>query len=84
MSNKSRVLAALALVAAAALLSACGGGSDSPPVTSQVPQSAVQSIGGWISYLQALVASPADTLEPVDVTGIVPPTDETSSPASVD
>jgi hypothetical protein len=73
------------LLCAAALLAACGGNDDSPPpVTSQVPASASASIGGFIAYLQALVVSTADTLEPVDVGAVTPPTDETSAPQVVD
>lgn len=82
----SSLLAGAALAGAALALSACGGSDDNstPAPTSQVPQSASQSIAGWISYLQALVVSPADTLEPVDVSTVTPPTDETSSPTPVD
>ena len=69
----------------AALLAGCGGSDDSPPpATSQVPASASTSVGGFIAYLQALVVSMADTLEPVDVSGVTPPTDETSEPTVVD
>ena len=77
-------LAGVVLCAAAAL-AGCGGGDDTPPpATSQVPASASASIDGFISYLKELVASSADTLEPVDVSGVTPPTDETSAPAVVD
>lgn len=77
-------LAALVLCAAAAL-AGCGGGDDSPPPpTAQVPASASASIGGFIAYLQALVASAADMLEPVDVSAVTPPTDETSEPQAID
>lgn len=75
------------MLCAAAVLVACGGGDDTPapvPPTSQVPASASASIGGFIAYLQALVVSMADTLEPVDVSGVTPPTDETSEPQVVD
>ena len=50
-----------AAFAAAAFLAACGGDNfDNPPVTSQVPDSASLSVGGFIAYLQALVVSSAD------------------------
>ncbi len=49
-----------------------------------MPASASQSIDGFISYLQELVASAADMLEPVDTTNVVGPTDETSEPKVVD
>ena len=77
-------LAGLVFCAAAAL-AGCGGGDDTPPpATSQVPASASASISGFIGYLKALVASAADTLEPVDVSGVTPPTDEISEPQVVD
>ena len=77
-------LAALVLCSAAAL-AGCGGGDDTPPSpTSQVPASASASIGGFIAYLQALVVSAADMLEPVDVSAVTPPTDETSEPQVID
>jgi ABC-type glycerol-3-phosphate transport system substrate-binding protein len=75
----------LVVLLAVALVAACGGGGGSaPPATSLVPASAVQSIDGFISYLQELVASAADMLEPVDTTNVVGPTDETSEPKVVD
>jgi hypothetical protein len=49
-----------------------------------VPASAVQSIDGFIAYLQELVASAAEMLEPVDTTNVVGPSDETSEPKVVD
>jgi hypothetical protein len=79
-------LAAL-ILGTAAFLAGCGGGDDAPaqpPATSQVPASASASSAGFIAYLQALVASMADTLEPVDVSTVVPPTDETTEPTVVD
>jgi ABC-type glycerol-3-phosphate transport system substrate-binding protein len=76
----------LALCAAAAL-TACGGGDDNssaPPATSEVPASASTSVTGWIAYLQRLVASAGDMLEPVDVSAVMPPTDDTAEPAAID
>ena len=77
---------ALAACAAAALAGCGGGGGDdtAPAPTAQVPASASASIGGFIAYLQALVVSAADTLEPVDVSAVTPPTDETSEPQAID
>ncbi|HEX7441050.1 MAG TPA: hypothetical protein VF319_13240 [Caldimonas sp.] len=73
------------VLCAAAALAACGGGDDTPPPpTSQVPASASASIDGFIAYLRALVVAAADSLEPVDVSGVTPPTDETSEPQVVD
>lgn len=71
---------------AGAFLAGCGGSNndDGPPATSEVPASASASIDGFIQYLKALVASSADTLEPVDVSAVTPPLDETSEPVPID
>ena len=78
---------AVVSVATAVALTACGGGGDDhitvPPVTSEVPGSASQSVGGFISYLQALVVTEADAFEPVDTSVVTAPTDETSEPLVV-
>lgn len=73
----------------ATVLAACGGGDDAaapatPPATSEVPASASQSSAGFIAYLQLLVASMADMLEPVDTSAVQPPGDDTGEPAKVD
>ncbi len=76
----------VALLAASAL-GACGGGDDDappPPATSEVPASASQSPSGFIAYLQLLVASMADALEPVDTSAVVPPADDVGEPTKVD
>ena len=78
----------LAALAAASVLVACGGGGDDasppPPATSEVPASASQSPAGFIAYLQLLVASMADLLEPVDTNAVVPPADDVGEPIKVD
>ena len=78
----------LASLLAASVLAACGGGDDDapppPPPTSEVPASASQSPGGFIAYLQLLVASMADLLEPVDTSAVVPPADDVGEPTKVD
>ena len=78
----------LAALLAASMLGACGGGDDDapppPPATSEVPASASQSPSGFIAYLQLLVASMADMLEPVDTSAIVPPADDVGEPTRVD
>ena len=81
-----RFSAPLAAVAVSLLLVACGGddGDATPPATSQVPASASQSVDGWIDYLKRLIASAADTLEPVDTSTVTPPTSETTEPSVVD
>jgi len=77
----------LAALLAASVLVACGGGDDAPPpppATSEVPASASQSAAGFIAYLQLLVASMADLLEPVDTNAVVPPADDVGEPIKVD
>jgi PBP1b-binding outer membrane lipoprotein LpoB len=84
MNTARKRVASGMVVALAALLSACGGDPDPPPVTSEVPQSASQSVNGFIAYLQALIAAPADTLEPVNTSMVTGPTDDTIEPQKVD
>lgn len=77
----------LAALVAASVLGACGGGDDTPappPATSEVPASASQSPASFVAYLQLLVASMADMLEPVDTSAVVPPADDTGEPTKVD
>ena len=83
----------LALVATTTLLAACGGNDNgggsgtgvvTPPVTSMVPASASATAAGFITYLQQLIASFADTLEPVDTSSVTGPTDDTSEPTKID
>jgi hypothetical protein len=83
--KKALTLCTLSILAAAAL-TACGGSDDAasaPAATAEVPASASASPMGFISYLMALVSSQADTLEPVDVSAVTPPTDETSEPTPI-
>ena len=80
MKNLKKAGFGVALVAALAVVGGCGGSDDTPAATSQVPDSASQSVGGFIAYLKLLVASAADTLEPVDVSAVTPPSDDTSEP----
>lgn len=72
------------VLGAALVLAGCGGGNDDnpPAATDEVPASASASVDGFIAYLKELVVASADTLEPVDVSAVVPPTDEGSEPAS--
>jgi hypothetical protein len=81
--HKLRLVVATA--SAAGLVAACGGDNFSrPAATSEVPETASQSVQGFISYLQELVVSSADMLEPVDTSMVTAPTDETSEPVVVD
>ncbi len=90
MTTILRKLALTAVTGAALTLAACGGNNNNnngndgtPPVTSEVPASASQSIAGFIDYLMKLVVSSADMLEPVSVATVTPPTDETSEPTAL-
>ncbi len=83
--QKLPIRGSAAALAAAGLLAACGGDNfTQTPPTSEVPLSASQSVPGFVSYLQALVVSSADMLEPVDTSMVTAPTDETSEPQVVD
>ena len=66
-------------LAATAFLAACGGNDyrAPTPATSQVPDSASQSVSGFIDYLRALVVSQiTDGLEPVDTSTVKAPVDD--------
>jgi ABC-type glycerol-3-phosphate transport system substrate-binding protein len=81
---KKSLILALCVVA---VLAACGGGGDdntTPAATSEVPASASMSVAGLLSYLKLLVASNADTLEPVDVSAVAPPAGDAAEADSVD
>ena len=80
MTKKTLIAAALTSL----VLVACGGSDDPPPVTSQVPASASESIDGFVAYLKALVASDAESLEPVDLSETTPPSDDMSPPTTLD
>jgi hypothetical protein len=74
-----KTAAALCVVAA---LTACGGssGGDSTITTADsagVPQSALQSVTGLVTYLEDLIARTSETAEPVTLGDVVLPTSET-------
>ena len=76
--------AAIAVLAVAALVGACGGNDHKdPPATSEVPDSASASVDGFIEYLKRLVVSSADSLEPVDTSMVTAPVDDTREPTPV-
>ena len=81
-----RSLGSMLALTGALALAGCGGGSDDgpPPATSAVPPSASESVGGFIAYLKELVVASADTLEPVDINALTPPTSERTEPEAVD
>ena len=71
--NKPLVLLVLA---AAAMLAACGGSGDSAaqtPATSGVPDSANASIAGMVAWINSESATSSDATEPIDVTAFKPP-----------
>lgn len=81
---RSGGVATVAALAAAALVAACGGNDHSdPPATSEVPASASASVDGFIDYLKRLVASAADTLEPVNTAMVTAPVDDIREPLPV-
>lgn len=79
------------VLSVAAALSACGGSNrDSTPAaatvpapTAEVPATASFSVVGLIGYINSLIASPADTLEPVGVAAVTAPTDDTIEPSPI-
>ncbi len=81
MNDIKKIGCGVAFAATLAVLGGCGGSDDPPPVTAQVPASASASTGGFIDYLMALIASSADSLEPVDISMVSPPADDTGDPA---
>ena len=84
--NKSWTL--MLCTATVAVLSACGGGGGDGVATANpaagVPAAASISVAALVGYLKALVGADADTLEPVDVSAVSPPVDDTAEPTSAD
>ncbi len=80
MTRTVQRVALATVLAAGATLAGCGGDYTQPAVTEAVPASASESVAGFIAYLKELVVSSADMLEPVDVSSVTPPVDETSEP----
>lgn len=86
-SNKLRLTGlAVAGLALATTLAACGGSDDTdntpptPPVASNTPPaSASASSSGFIAYLKTLVVTTPETSEPLDVASFVAPTDDTGA-----
>ncbi len=78
----------IGLFTSVALLSACGGGSDTPPAsppgaTDAVPDSASASAAGLKGYLSDLGAMQVDTKEPVGLETFPPKLDEDTEPEPV-
>ena len=85
---------AVALLATALVIGCGGDGGDGgrdgavitpppPPPTSGIPENASSNSMGFVAYLMLLVASSADGLEPVDISGFTAPTSEQEEPASI-
>ena len=73
---------AAALLGAACLLAACGGGDAPVAVTpGTVPDSVTTSPAAFTQYAAKL--PPDDRSEPLQVDGLVPPTSETAEPLPV-
>jgi hypothetical protein len=81
MKHTTSLMTALAALASAVLLVACGGGSDAPPqAIDAVPDSASASPEGMVAYLGELAKALPDDREPLDIAGWKPPTSETAEP----
>jgi hypothetical protein len=79
-----KILMTISLCATA--LAACGGGGSDgnvPAATSEVPASASASTAGWTGYMMRLLATAPDDLEPVDVSAVNPPVDDSAEPTAV-
>ena len=82
----------LAAACAAALMTACGGGSDPvvavvPPVTEAVPAEAATSPAvatQYVTALTAVAAAQTDTLEPVATLPDSLATDDTAEPKAIE
>ncbi len=83
MSKHLSVLPAALALGAALALAGCGGGSGKKAArTTDVPQSAQQSVGGLVAYINQLIATGTnDTSEPILVGDAVLPTDDTVEPS---
>jgi hypothetical protein len=76
-------------IAAALLLTACGGGNGDdiaadiaePQAANEVPASALATVTSFSEYTGSLALSESGT--PMDVSKVVPPTSETAAPIAV-
>ncbi|MBA2674748.1 hypothetical protein [Ramlibacter sp.] len=84
---KHRILPWAIAAAVAASLAACGSSHDDAPAappaaTTDVPQSAQDSVAGLVAYIKQLIDSSSDTSEPVLVGTAVLPVDNTGEPSN--
>ncbi|MEY2890585.1 MAG: hypothetical protein RJA98_493 [Pseudomonadota bacterium] len=67
-------------------LSACGGGGDDEVVltpTADVPASASTTPTAFTGYVDTRVQSNSESAEPLDLSGVAPPTSDTDEPATL-
>jgi len=90
MNTPMRLCIAAAIAAAtAALLTACGGGSDPDPLptmpTQTVPDSATASVAAYVSYISKLIADVKDSesAQPLLLNAADAPSSETAAPQPV-
>ena len=78
-----RIKTSLALLAAVALLAACGDNPESADATSnnQVPASATTSTSAWSRFAASLMNS--ETQVGLDVNSATPPTSESDAPQAI-
>ena len=77
---------AAVVLAASALLAACGSGSSDGTAqasSTDVPASAQSSVDGLIAYINQLIGQTSETTEPVVLGHAVLPTSDTTPPAAV-
>ena len=78
-----KIKTSLALLAAVALLAACGDNPESADTTpsNQVPASATTSTTAWARFAASLMNS--ETQAPLDVNAAIPPTSESEPPQPI-
>lgn len=85
--NKHSLIGA-AVLSAAALLSACGGGDGDagapPDAAGAVPASASESSASLVAFLKELVAAMSEMAEPLSVAGFEPVMPDDTEPEAVD
>jgi hypothetical protein len=86
-SSLLRVAASMAALAIVVTLASCGGNDNHDngpvppaPVSNTPPATASQNVDGFIAFLKILVPTRQDTVEPLDVSTFVAPTNDTGDP----
>jgi hypothetical protein len=92
MRNSYRFKRFAVIGAIALLMAGCGSSSDdsAPPPAATLPpsvqedQAASASVTGFIAFIQSMIASlTLETNEPRDISGITPPTSDSTEPAAI-